>query len=287
MNKPVKRKFMLGDDWFYYKIYSGPKFLDKLLVAEIYPIIQQLREQQLIDQFFFIRYRDPQYHIRLRFRLKNKESIGPVILKLNDCLSPYVENRTIWNVTSEIYKRELERYGERTMEAVESLFYDNSISILDYLKSISQEDDGTRWVWGLHYVDTLLGKIGYTLERKAELAKLFSSNFSHEFDLNKLSREKLSAKYRKDAPVIDRVISGAGDCPYFVFREEAAAAVTAYPEIAAGPILGSVLHMHFNRLFRNKQRAYEFLIYHHLEKFYRSMIARKKQEAPVFVADTE
>jgi hypothetical protein len=36
------------------------------------------------------------------------------------------------------------------------------------------------------------------------------------------------------------------------------------------------LHMHYNRLFKVRQRFHEFVIYHLMSKFYNSAIARKK-----------
>ena len=46
---------MIGSEWLYYKIYSGPRTVENILV-EIYPKIKKLIDESLIDSFFYIRY---------------------------------------------------------------------------------------------------------------------------------------------------------------------------------------------------------------------------------------
>ena len=50
----VKRKFIPGDEWVYLKIYSGPKFLDDLLINEVYETVESLYAARQIDKFFFL-----------------------------------------------------------------------------------------------------------------------------------------------------------------------------------------------------------------------------------------
>jgi len=62
----TQRTFIPGDAWVYYKIYTGAKTSDILLTEIIKPVAEKLIEQELIDQWFFIRYADPKHHIRVR-----------------------------------------------------------------------------------------------------------------------------------------------------------------------------------------------------------------------------
>ena len=43
-------------------------------------------------------------------------------------------------------------------------------------------------------------------------------------------------------------------------------------------LVGDVIHMHLNRLFNEKQRNHEFIIYYLLHKYYLSLEARKEKE---------
>ena len=67
----VKRSFIIGSEWVYYKIYTGPKTADSILVDFIKPIVDQLLKDGIIKMWFFIRYADPEFHLRVRFQITN------------------------------------------------------------------------------------------------------------------------------------------------------------------------------------------------------------------------
>jgi len=52
----IQRKFLLGDAWLYYKIYCGARTADMLLTDMIAPLVAELKKQELIEKWFFIRY---------------------------------------------------------------------------------------------------------------------------------------------------------------------------------------------------------------------------------------
>ena len=42
MEESVQRKFIIGDEWLYFKIYSGPKTLESILLNEVYILVNEL-----------------------------------------------------------------------------------------------------------------------------------------------------------------------------------------------------------------------------------------------------
>ena len=70
----MKRTFSLGSEWLYFKIYCGVKTADFILVDYLKETIEQLLAQQYISKWFFIRYNDPDAHLRLRFKIDNPEN---------------------------------------------------------------------------------------------------------------------------------------------------------------------------------------------------------------------
>ena len=74
----MQKNFILGDEWLYYKIYTGAKTADNILIDVIKPIAQTLFDEQVIDKWFFIRYSDPDFHIRVRFHCVDISKIGIV-----------------------------------------------------------------------------------------------------------------------------------------------------------------------------------------------------------------
>jgi thiopeptide-type bacteriocin biosynthesis protein len=77
MNK--QRIFIIGDEWLYYKIYSGYKTAETLLIDTIFPLAQLFLQAHWIDNWFFIRYSDPQFHLRIRFHITKNEHIASII----------------------------------------------------------------------------------------------------------------------------------------------------------------------------------------------------------------
>ena len=73
----VKRKFIFGSEWLYYKIYLGKKTADLLLV-HLKPLIEKLLYQQKISHWFFIKYEDPDNHLRLRFHIPDSSNLQNV-----------------------------------------------------------------------------------------------------------------------------------------------------------------------------------------------------------------
>lgn len=77
--KNTQRSYIPGSEWIYFKIYAGDKTMDKLLSNNIYHIISKLKKRQLIEKWFFIRFADPDSHIRVRFLVKETSHIGIII----------------------------------------------------------------------------------------------------------------------------------------------------------------------------------------------------------------
>jgi len=79
MNNKVQRTFIAGDQWLYYKIYTGVKTADLILTKIIKPFADQLLAQGLIKKWFFIRYADPKHHIRIRLNIESSDYTGNII----------------------------------------------------------------------------------------------------------------------------------------------------------------------------------------------------------------
>src|SRR5581483_441899 len=67
------RVFYPGDAWNYVKLYCTLTQQEEIIAGSLHDVIQQLREQQLIDRWFFLRYADPQPHLRLRIHTHTSE----------------------------------------------------------------------------------------------------------------------------------------------------------------------------------------------------------------------
>ncbi|MGE0078152.1 MAG: thiopeptide-type bacteriocin biosynthesis protein [Bacteroidales bacterium] len=290
----VKRSFVLGEEWIYYKFYTGKKTADKILAEAIKPAVDYLLDTKQVDQWFFIRYVDPDWHLRVRLHLTNANGIGTVIQTIYKYIERFVEQELIWKVQADTYQRELERYGVSTMELSEQLFFHSSELILSALPFFKdQKGETLRWLFALMQVDSLLNSFNYTLSDKLRLLQGLKDAFGNEFGMNHFLKSQLDAKYRKQRNLIEQTLSNSREKEPATLRlievinandefiNRIAQRILHHHqnnslEIPLDSLLSSYIHMLMNRTFRSKQRLHELVIYDFLFRFYTSEIAKEK-----------
>ncbi|MDB5088855.1 MAG: Lantibiotic dehydratase domain protein, partial [Mucilaginibacter sp.] len=118
----LQRNFSIGSEWLYYKFYCGVNTSDKILCNIIKPLTEQFIEEGLIDKWFFIRYADPDVHLRIRFHLPKISALGIIISKIKQAVAEYEQTGLIKKTQIDTYQREIERYGESAILPAEDLF---------------------------------------------------------------------------------------------------------------------------------------------------------------------
>jgi thiopeptide-type bacteriocin biosynthesis protein len=285
MLKP-QRNFFLGSEWLYYKIYSGERISDQLLINTILPLMDKHIEAQYIDKWFFIRYGDPELHIRLRIHFSDFKHFTVVIKEIHDNLVQYVDQRVITKVSSDTYKRELERYGNHTIEASENLFCLNSTFVLKLLTKLT--DDKMLWIYGIKFIDCFLDLWGFNLRQKEAFLEDLKIAFGKEHGIHKNLRKQLNLKYRNQQELIFNTLEKdlLVDKLLEDYKENAQPYITLIKEkkkkneltIELTDLISSYLHMHCNRLFRSNQRTNEWVLYYMLYKYYNSKIGQLKSQ---------
>ncbi|WP_459213045.1 thiopeptide-type bacteriocin biosynthesis protein [Aquimarina rhabdastrellae] len=282
----MKRSFFLGSEWLYYKIYSGPITSDIILKDHLYPLAKDALNSNLISKWFFIRYKDDDLHIRVRFRLIDIKNIGVLIDKIHTTLAPLLENNLISKITNDTYHRELERYGTTCIEHTETLFSHNSNIILWMLSNINPEH---QWIYGMRVVDTILDLFEYNPEEKKEFIGMLNHYFGQEFNVDKWKKKHLSSKYRQHKKLIEQAFNQKGHTTAFEevlthFKNSCSdtvqqiLALLERDKLEVDNYLASLVHMHCNRLFRSNQRLNEWFFHDLLFQYYRSHLARQKSK---------
>ncbi|GGF03928.1 lantibiotic dehydratase [Hymenobacter cavernae] len=280
----VQREFALGSEWLYYKWYCGQQMANRILREVLHPLTEELLDKGLVDKWFFIRYADPDNHLRVRFHLPQVGRIGEVVQIINDYLGAYLSKGYIWKSQTDTYRRELERYGKNTIELSESLFHYQSTALLAQLDSFAELDDMAYWRWGISAMEELLDAFAYTLPQKLALLEHLRDSFAREFSMDKQLKTQLDAKYRAFRLPITQALQTAAPPPECL-REIATAIrrqLTAnHGEIAENQLLGSYLHMLLNRLIPAQARLHELVLYDFLCRYYQSQKARQGAQAAV------
>lgn len=283
----MERVFIPGSEWLYFKIYTGYNSADIMLSDIVYPVITNLIDDNLIDDFFFIRYRDPQFHIRIRLHIKDPQYYGEIFNRFYKTFVPSIENGLIWNIQCDTYKRELERYGAGHIRDVERIFSIDSDTIVGLIKLFQKSStaEEERWQLSLLLIDDMLSAFGFDLQRKFNLLKEMSESFKKEFGFNVTSSAKqLNDKYRSKRQIIESTLGHTNNSleiyqPLLCKRKERIefiAQTIKYDDNFINKLLGSVNHMTANRLFRSKNRVHELVIYDFIKRYYESMIAQRK-----------
>ncbi len=296
-----KRTFIPGNEWLYYKIYTGVKTADMILTEIIKPVTEHLLADKLINQWFFIRYADPHSHLRLRFHISDPGKLGDIIHYFNHFIKPLIDQNIIWKIQTDTYQREIERYGLSTIHLAEELFYHDSTLITNTLDLIEGvEGEKIRWLFSLRMMDELLDGFNYSLEEKMKLLNHLAMGFGKEFGINSGLIKQLSNKYRNEKKEISTVLNRNLDkdnemLPLFellntkseLSQKAIAGILNAKTKnelnIPLDNLLGSLIHMMLNRLFRSKQRLHEMVLYGFLFRYYKSEIAKLKYQKKQFV----
>jgi thiopeptide-type bacteriocin biosynthesis protein len=273
----VQERFIPGNEWIYYKIYTGTHTADKLLTAPVRAIAEKLLEEKLIDKWFFIRYSDPDFHLRVRFHVTSG-NLNNVIGLVNKNIQSYCDSGLIWKIDISTYERELSRYAWDNIEISETLFWHDSEMVIKLLKALKEnETEELVWMYCLKCIDDLLQVFEFTLNDKLNLMDELATAFGNEFKINKEVKIKIADKFRNNSRFLEQLMeheeSGSLN-EIIVYRNRQISSLAAGLLKKVNPykirdLLGSHIHMHVNRMIRSNPRLHELVLYGILEKYYR------------------
>nr|WP_315032763.1 thiopeptide-type bacteriocin biosynthesis protein [uncultured Chryseobacterium sp.] len=272
----MKRTFIPGSEWLYIKVYTGIKTADIVLEEAVIPLLQQLQDEGLIKKWFFIRYSDPQFHLRIRFELSDLQYFNRCLSLVNKYLEEYRDSGEISDFIIDAYQREIERYGEATIEQAEFLFWKSSTDILnEYLHF----DDEEKIMVMLFYIDQILDCLGCQIHEKLDWVKESNLAFKREFNADKRLNSQLDKKYRM---FITQYSAFIEQDDYLPFRaailqninesKEILHYITKHCSNSLHNLFSSIFHMHINRMFISNQRLFEMIIYDYLVRYYKTCI---------------
>jgi thiopeptide-type bacteriocin biosynthesis protein len=151
-----------GCEWLYVKLYGPPTFQDDLVAYHMRTLAADLLASGAAQEWFFLRYADPQPHLRLRFRGDPLQLTGHVMPIVCDWASGLMAQGLCRQFCFDTYDRELERYGgQSASEVAETIFHADSRLIADVLH-LTQEGRLRldRTILAVLGIDTLLAGLG-------------------------------------------------------------------------------------------------------------------------------
>ncbi|HEU4951014.1 MAG TPA: lantibiotic dehydratase [Holophagaceae bacterium] len=289
------RRFPPGSEWLYLKLYGGQSSGDRLLQEAVAPLVRELLASGAADGWFFIRYGDPDPHLRLRFHGDPARLHGAALPAANRRLAPFLEDGTLWRMELGTYDREVERYGgAEAIATAESWFQADSEAVMALVAAYPGDDGAeARWRLALAGMDRILALFTPELEARLELVRRAREDFGREFRAKQGPLEKqLGDRFRAERKGLEALLAGAPDealAPGLAIldRRDAALAPLAadFARRAADPdfttpleeLQRSLVHMFVNRAQRSAQRMQEFVLYDFLERLLDSRVARLRK----------
>jgi thiopeptide-type bacteriocin biosynthesis protein len=280
----------------YVKLYGGPEVLDTRMLPLAVEWVAAQRRAGAIVNWFFIRYADPDWHLRLRVFPVPGQHLR-VLEQLIGLAEQSQQKGLLSRFELTAYEREMARYGgPEHIERNEMLFCidsDLAAQILD--ANIFGSARPSRWLIALVTIDALLRDFGLTLAERLRLMTNLAAGFKEEFALGKQATVRLGDLYRQHADEIIAALTMSVGAPRWASQLRALCdgaserrRSLALPMLGADPlaqpalgIVSSQVHMLCNRLFAGHGREYEVLVYDFLARAYRSLLAFEREPSAI------
>jgi lantibiotic biosynthesis protein len=290
----VVRAFAPGSECLYLKIYCGTATADRLIGDVLHDAMAAFMSRGQVERWFFVRYADPEHHLRLRLFGSQAALWGPVLAHIDALLRPYMADASVWKIQADTYERELERYGGADgIEACERIFHADSEAVARLIqvgKRCSPEMNSLHAILG---VDRLLNDFSLDAAARLHLLRKLAAGFRSESRGGKDLEIALGEKYRGMRERLQALLGerhGAASIHpaaldilaqrSHAVRRETGILIERLGSVALPEICASVIHMFVNRFFKSRQRRHEMVIYDLLWRHEESLARRGRPKAP-------
>ncbi|HWO95421.1 MAG TPA: lantibiotic dehydratase [Bacillus sp. (in: firmicutes)] len=271
-----KRIIFPGGPWLYAKLYGMDSRQDEFLGRHWQAFCQQCKDMNLIDHAYFVRYADPDRHLRVRFHSHVEQGIGALLPVFHEWTQTLYQEGLISKIVVDTYEPEIERYGgPNLMPLAEALFSHDSevVSYLIQLVRFSQLQIDKLKLSVISVLE-LLRQFGLTDDETASLLNKkydvkdylddFRKDRKYFMELLAGHRDKLEPSYPNESLVYQimdtRYLAVKRYVEELARQEELGMLLNAKEDI-----LFSVIHMHLNRLLginRNQEEKVMILARH-------------------------
>ncbi|MFG1796344.1 lantibiotic dehydratase [Nocardia sp. NPDC049149] len=245
-----------GSDWLFAKLYHVPTFEEDLLADRIRAFCAHTVADGSADSWFFLRYADPDPHLRIRWHGtpdQLADNLAPALLRWGATL---VSDGFCRRLCIDTYDQEVERYGGAAGTSVaEDLFAADSAAVLDLLHLIDQRTvELDRTMLGVYTVHDLVTTLGLNPAAQEDF-----------YRQGVLDRRATSDEFRRQKPALRAMLANpqwltdqpGGDAIAAILAQRrthlhttASRLTELTTELTRSPLdlIRSYVHMHCNRL---------------------------------------
>ena len=260
MPPPAQRLKALGSEWLFLKLYVSRDLHDDLLVGPLRAFARNMLAAGFAEDWFFLRYSDPDPHLRLRFRGDQEVLLGRLLPALCERCTWLITNGPCLKYSFDTYDREIERYGGMEgIELAESLFCADSQAVVDVLAALAPAGklDLERQVLAVLTIDDLLMSLGADARSRLAWARRRVQDRHQAGQVYRQHSKRLRLLLSDPAQTLTDLPGGAAVLPILAERRRALSPVAErLTALASQRTLGQPLtalydsyaHMHCNRL---------------------------------------
>lgn len=271
MNPPVYRKNMVlskeqyikfpGSDWLFIKLYGGQQRQNEYIIEKIHTFADSMVQKGAADEWFFMRYLDPEHHIRLRFHGKPEKLLQEILPELYRWIQECQREGFIQRMVIDTYDREVERYGGPTIMAnAERVFSRDSQTTVKLLGLLRYKQTNLPdYVLATISIIDIMTRYGLSFEQQFEWMEQVVKKDAHREEFRKWRKTLLTlADPRNDWQGLRSHPSGEEIREAFYLRTDA---LNTFGKLVSegeqnkslwsspATILGSLIHLHCNRIF--------------------------------------
>lgn len=280
--RKVQRIFPPGSKWTYLKLYCAPSEADDILKDHLAPIINRILSMGPVKKWFFVRYSDPDFHLRIRFYHPSKSTFHGIIAEIfSKKLQSLISANKIWKVQFDSYEREIERYGIDAIRTVESIFYLNSAVTMKILTKAY--DQNLIWKLGLSIIDRSFSAFAVPLIERVNELSTWTMSLKTELNMTKKEIKQLNHQYNKVKVEIFMFFQDHNDDQFQKLLRHYSKKLgkllkdqSPQIRVKTAQNIGSIIHMSLNRLFASEQRANEMVLYVYALYYYKTILATEK-----------
>jgi len=190
------RVLYIGDGgWLYFKIYINQIQAIPLLTRYLEPFLEDLYKQKIIKRFFFIKYGDPEYHIRLRLQIIENNLMSIALQKFREWFNLLQSNCISHEYVIAQYEREIERYGgSNLIDYAEKYFCHDSQLVIALLQETGKDIDEIEkekiGIWVMH---NLVDCFYEGVQATNDFLVKYTNNIKYKDLFRKNKKEYLSA----------------------------------------------------------------------------------------------
>lgn len=249
-----QRVYLPGSEWLYVKLYGSLTRQEELIGWHLRSWLDWAKQQGLAEESYFIRYRDPEDHLRVRFRGQPEQLSGKLLPELARWGRQLQMEGLLHRFVVDTYDPELERYGgSDVIHLAEALFAADSALVADWICRKRNGEWPLSWeMTGVLSAVDLLRQLGLNQEQQLH----FFRTIDHKLHLDEFRKDRKTylalADFERSElfnnPKYGVMTHHFWQRAPFIRAYVQALQTANIPSHKWEDLVASVLHLHMNRL---------------------------------------